>query len=440
MQKRSPLLIAFLVVAIDLLGFGMVLPLLPRYGERFGHAIPRESIGLVLGALQSVFSLMQFALAPFWGRLSDRIGRRPVLLVGLGGSVVFYTMFGLATMAESLFWLFVARIGQGIAGATIATAQAVIADCTPADERARGMALIGMAFGIGFTVGPLIGFVTAGGDLQGPPSELPGFVAAGISLVGLLLAYTMLPETRRGIVSASDRSEGGTLSDVAGAGAGAESAELQRFRWFDMQQLRWVLTHKPVAVPVLTFFLATLAFAEFESTISRFTKDILSFNDKNNFWIFFYVGLVLTIAQGAVVRRLVGRVGEIIMMIAGLGLMTVGLGGMALAASAPSLVLLLVVLGLTVVGFACLTPSVQALISRRSSGEHQGEILGINQSAASIARIIGPLMGNTFYGAGDDPHQLPYWISAVLMAVALALAVSLWRDQSRTVANPQATP
>ena len=427
MQKRSPLVIAFLVVAIDLLGFGMVLPLLPRYGERFGQHIPPEWIGPVLGALQSVFSLMQFVVAPLWGKLSDRIGRRPVLLVGLSGSVVFYTMFGYATMMESLTWLFVARIGQGIAGATIATAQAVIADCTPPEERARGMALIGMAFGIGFTVGPLIGFVTAGSDLAGPPSELPGFVAAGICLVGLLLAYALLPETRRTLSQRSvDSGDGG--------------AEVSAANWLDMRQLRWALTHKPVAVPLLTFFLATLAFAQFESTVSRFTKDILQFSDRNNFWIFFYVGAVLTIAQGAVVRRLVGRVGEIVMMTAGIALMMVGLAGMALAATVPSLALLLVILGLIVLGFACLTPSAQALISRRSSAEHQGEILGINQSAAAIARIIGPVMGNSFYGAATDPHQLPYLISAVLMAVALGFGVSLWRDQERTAESKVVGP
>lgn len=420
-----------MVVAIDLLGFGMVLPLLPRYGERFGEAIPREWIGPVLGALQSAFSLMQFAVAPLWGKVSDRIGRRPVLLVGLAGSVVFYSLFGYATMMESLFWLFVARIGQGVAGATIATAQAVIADCTPPDQRARGMALIGMAFGIGFTVGPLIGFVTAGGDLQGPPSALPGFVAAGICLIGLLLAIALLPETLTTASRLGLRPASGAGAEVGESATSEDTVRISQVGWFDTRQLRWALTHKPVAVPLVTFFLATLAFAQFESTISRFTKDILEFNDRNNFWIFFYVGLVLTIAQGAVVRRLVGRVGEIAMMAAGIALMMVGLGGMALAASVPSLPLLLVILGLTVLGFACLTPSAQALVSRRSSAEHQGEILGINQSAAAIARIIGPVMGNSFYGASTDPHQLPYLISAALMGLALVLAVSLGREQAR---------
>ena len=165
--NRSALVVVFLVVFIDLLGFGIVLPLLPRYAERYlPHTdVPPAAYGAFVGVVMAIFSAMQFVFAPIWGRLSDRVGRRPVLLVGLGGSVVFYALFGLASeiRPEDGAWLalgliLVSRVGAGVAGATISTAQAVIADCTTPQKRAHGMALIGAAFGIGFTFGPLIAF------------------------------------------------------------------------------------------------------------------------------------------------------------------------------------------------------------------------------------------------------------------------------------------
>jgi MFS family permease len=403
MKNMPPIGIAFIVVAIDLLGFGMIVPLLPRYAERFQHEIPREWIDATIGGLMSSFSLMQFIVAPLWGKLSDRIGRRPVLLVGLAGSVVFYTLFAVATIHESLLLLFVARIGQGTAGATIGTAQAVIADCTPPEERARGMALIGMAFGIGFTVGPLLGAFAASGELDAPPSSLPGFLAAGICLVGFCLAVFFLPETLR------------------------PHSEKPR-HWLDTQQLRWALTHRPVALPIATFFLAIIAFAQFEATFARFTKDILSFTDRQNFWVFLYIGAVLTLAQGGIVRRLAPVLGEVRMIIGGIALMLLGIAGIGFSASHASLVVVLAVVAMAVVGFAALTPSVQALISRRSSAAHQGEVLGLNQSAAAIARIIGPVLGNVLYRAQSQSHQTPYYVSACLLSLALALAFSLRAD------------
>ncbi|MFM7161569.1 MAG: MFS transporter, partial [Planctomycetaceae bacterium] len=167
-SSKAPLLIIFLTVFIDLLGFGIVLPLLPRYAKSF------SATGLQLGLLMASFSIMQFLFAPIWGRISDRVGRRPILILGLAGSVLFYTLFGYCTSLGPqgrllglgiLPWLFLCRIGAGIAGATIPTAQAYIADVTGPEQRARGMALIGAAFGIGFTFGPLLGAAFVPGDL-----------------------------------------------------------------------------------------------------------------------------------------------------------------------------------------------------------------------------------------------------------------------------------
>src|SRR5262245_14001325 len=204
---RAALLIVFLVVFIDLLGFGIVLPLLPLYAnELLLPLLPGEETrvlrGVLLGLLMSSFSAMQFLFAPIWGRISDRIGRRPILLIGLAGSAVFYTLFGVASevrretarqAALALTLLFVSRIGTGVDRATIATAQAVIADSTPPERRSRGMALIGAAFGIGFTFGPLLGI---GARLTGS-SGATGFLAGGLSLMAFLLALKRLPETLR---------------------------------------------------------------------------------------------------------------------------------------------------------------------------------------------------------------------------------------------------
>ncbi|NQT38905.1 MAG: MFS transporter, partial [Planctomycetes bacterium] len=156
-SRRTALLLVFATVCIDLLGFGLVLPLLPIYGRELTVGFSPESKGWILGLLMSCFSVMQFLFAPFWGRFSDRLGRRPVLLVSLAGSTFFYALFGLASQWHSLAWMFVARIGAGIACASIPTAQAYIADVTPPEKRTHGMALIGAAFGLGFTLGPLIG-------------------------------------------------------------------------------------------------------------------------------------------------------------------------------------------------------------------------------------------------------------------------------------------
>src|SRR6476660_1165672 len=191
--SRGSLLVIFLTVFIDLLGFGMVLPLLPIYAKSFGV----EEKGWIIGLLMASFSAMTFIFAPLWGRASDRIGRRPVLIVGLIGSVGFYLLFGVATTLRSMPLLFIARIGAGIAGATIPAAQAYIADVTSLQNRAKGMALIGAAFGLGFTFGPLLGAAALVFSGAVETSPWPGFFAAILSAVACVLAIFLLPESLR---------------------------------------------------------------------------------------------------------------------------------------------------------------------------------------------------------------------------------------------------
>ncbi len=408
------LLIVFLVVFIDLLGFGIVLPLLPRFAEDYvaGVVGTREGWqnGAFIGLLMSSFSFMQFLFAPVWGRVSDRVGRRPVLLVGLAGSVAFYLLLGYATdlpagsAGLALALLFAARVGAGVAGATIATAQAVIADSTPPEKRKHGMALIGAAFGIGFTFGPLIGFASQRWfpDRHGAV----GYAAAGLSLVALLLGLWLMPETRR--------------PGAAPAG---------RRRLLDWSAVRYALRSPALGPVVLTFFLATFGFAGFEVTLSLLVKDAMGFGADESFLIFAYVGFVLLMTQGFLYRRLAARVSEPTFMAIGIVLMGLGvlsLGGLSVAATRgaadASLLLtwMLVSLALAVVGFAFLTPSAQALVSRRADPERQGEILGVNQSAAALARILGPIAGLTLYKL-TPTHLLPYAFGAALLLLMLPL-------------------
>lgn len=428
-SRRSALLIVFLVVVIDLLGFGIVLPLLPRYARIFlagdwlvagGGDSPLA--GPIIGLLLASFSIMQFIFAPIWGRLSDRVGRKPILMLGLAGSVVFYALFGIASnigaeqQALGLSLFFVARIGQGIAGATIATAQAVIADTTPPEKRSRGMALIGAAFGIGFTFGPLLGAAS----LVLLPNHLgaPGFAAAGFSLLALLLGLRMLPETLRPDSNATHR------------------------RWLDWRGLQQALRTPAIGLLIIMFFLATFAFSNLEATLALATKDVLNYGDKGNFVIFAYVGFMLILAQGGLYQMLARRgVPEMTFIASGLALLILGLGGLGATAvleheglleHGTLLALLLICMALAVVGFAFLTPSIQSLISRRSDPTKQGEILGINQSASALSRILGPLMGLSLYNLTPS-HVLPYAVATALL-ILVGFMVPLVRTPPATTA------
>ena len=401
-SRKAGLLLVFVTVFIDLLGFGIVLPLLPRYGESF------EASGLQIGLLMASFSAMQFLFAPIWGRMSDRVGRRPILILGLAGSTVSYALFGYATSLgidghllgqSALTWLFITRIGAGIAGATIPTAQAYIADITGPKERAKGMALIGAAFGIGFTFGPLLGafFVS---DVQGAaPTPMPGYVAAIISGCALLFAIFKLPES----LSPDSKPTGR--------------------HWFDLGSFKAAMRHPHVGMVLATMFLTTFAFGQFEATLSLLTER-LGLSQKDNFYVFAYIGFVLTLSQGFLVRRLVPKLGEFRMGFAGVFLMVIGLAAIAMVATDGTTGQLYAVLPIVVVGFSATTPSLQSMLSLSSSESEQGGILGLGQSMSAMARILGPFVGLTLFDLGKN-HALPYWCGAGLMLLSLIAVLRL---------------
>jgi multidrug resistance protein len=356
--------IIFFTVFLDLIGFGIVLPLLPFYATELG-ATPFE-VGLIIAS----YSGMQFLFAPIWGALSDRYGRRPLLLVGLFGSAVSYVVFGLARSLEVLLF---SRVIAGIMGANIPVAQAYIADSTTAERRARGMGLIGAAFGLGFIFGPAIG-----GGLSAWGYSLPGFVAAGLSLAAALAACFWLPES---LAPENRVRDGfGALTAVTGRARAATR----------------VLGSKRLRDPIGVFFLGTMGFAGFTTIFPLFLENPLGLTALYAGGMFALVGMVSAGVQGTLIGPLVERYGERANAALGGAVLASGVIAMGLGQNIATTVVSLLAVG---VGWGLLAPSLQSLVSGRAMPNEQGEVLGVNQSASALARVIGPVAAGWAYGA-----------------------------------------
>lgn len=377
----SPLVVIFITVFIDLLGFGIIIPLLPFYAERFG------ATALTVGLLSASYSLMQFLFAPMWGRLSDRIGRRPVILVGLFGSFAAYLLFGLA---HTLTLLFVARMSAGIAGANIPTAQAFIADTTTPENRAKGMGLVGAAFGLGFVFGPAVG-----GFLSRWGYATPAFFASALSLANFGAAYFLLPESR----SVAVRKDYTRVSRIA-----AFRKALAR-------------PHLPLLLAV--YFLVIAGFSSFEATFALFSERRFGFTAATIGYVFAFVGVVLALVQGLIVGRAARWVGE--NRLVPFAILVIALG-LALVPLAGSVAMLVVACGTLAVGMGFNSPSLVSLISRLSDRNDQGSVLGISQSLASLARIVGPAWGGLVYDRIGI--VFPFVSGAALMLIAFAMSVT----------------
>jgi DHA1 family tetracycline resistance protein-like MFS transporter len=376
----KPTTIIFLTVFIDLLGFGIIIPLMPFYAETFG------ANALTVGLLNTSFSLMQFLFAPFWGRLSDRVGRRPVILIGLFGSFVAYLLFGLA---QSLTLLFAARIAAGIAGANIPTAQAYMADVTTAENRARGMGLVGAAFGLGFIFGPAIG-----GFLSQWGYQAPSFFASALSLANFIAAWFLLPESRS--------TEGAV-----------------RPRRSRLDAFREAVTRRHLPSLLLIYFVVVAAFSSFELNFALYGERRFGFTSTTIGYVFALVGVILSLVQGLLVGRVVPRVGEHRVVPAAVAILCAGMALVPLAGSTAMLVTACAILS---VGMGFHSPSITSAISRLSGAHEQGGVLGVAQAVASLARIIGPAWGGFLYD--ELGVTSPFYAAAAFLALALLLSLA----------------
>jgi MFS family permease len=376
-KPRPALAVLFLTVFLDLLGFGMVIPILPLYAEKL-HASDLQT-----GFLLAIYSIMQLFFSPIWGRLSDARGRRPVLLVSILGSCG--SQLGYA-FAPSLPWLIVARGFAGLCGANVTAAQAYIADCTGARERAAGMGMLGAAMGLGFVFGPALG-----GLLSQWSPTLPFLVSGGLAAVNFVWALIVLREPR----------------------PAAERTEARRLTWAGLVQT--VSTPRLLALMVL-FFVVTFGFANLESTFSFYLEREFGYGRRQIGYVFTYIGVLMILVQGGLVRRLVPRFGERALVITGTLLMGAGFLLQYVAATQG---LLFAAVAVIAVGNGLNTPSLSSLISRAASGHEQGGVLGVSQACGAFARVVGPLVGTWTLGFGVTT---PYVTGGVTLLCACAFA------------------
>jgi MFS family permease len=370
-------------VALDLVGFGIVAPVLGLYAERFGAS------GTTVGLLFASYSAAQFVCAPLLGRLSDRIGRKPVILISLAGTAAGSVLTG---AAGSLALVFAGRIIDGASGASVSVAQGAVTDLADPAERPRLLGLLGAAFGVGFVVGPALGSLAALGG-----AHVPFFVAGAIATVNLVAAWYRLPETRRpGVAVAPGAAAPGTSAGVVDEPAGARLRGLGRL--------------------AVVAFLAIASFSAFEATFALFGQDRFGLTEGSVAAVFVGVGLFLVLVQGGLVHVLARRWGPARTVGTGLAVVAAGLALLAAATSWPVLVAALALLAL---GQGLAQPNLTALVADRAHHDRRGGALGVQQSAGAAARIIGPAAGGALFHHAGVPA--PYVVGAVVCALAVAL-------------------
>jgi MFS family permease len=365
---RRGLAVLFSVVIVDLVGFGIVMPALPFWAREFG------ADATTLGLLMSSYAVAQFVCAPLWGRLSDRVGRRPVLLGTIAGTAAAMLAVGLA---PSLAWLFAARIAAGAFAANVSVAAAYISDVTAPEERTRWMGMLGASFGVGFVLGPAIG-----GLLQPFGHAVPMLVAAGLAAVNWLFALARLREPERHAAEA--RVAGGRLG---------------------------VLRDPVVRRIALANLLFSLAVTQLETLFAFFMMDRFAWDMRGVGFVLAGMAVVMGGIQGGGMKALSARFPERSLVVAGVLLLAVGFGGVPLPGSVP---LLMLPLGLAAVGRAVAQPALLSLASQAARPDQRGLVMGAFQSSASLARIFGPALGGLLY---DVALPAPFWMASALLLV-----------------------
>ena len=400
-MRRASLAVLFLTVFIDLIGFGMVIPFLSFYAREYGAS------GVAVGGVVGIYSIMQFFFAPVWGRLSDRVGRRPVILISLIASCTGYLLFA---FSHSLTVLFASRVIAGIGGANIGTAQAYIADSTAPENRAKGMGLIGAAFGLGFILGPPMSALLAElGTRHGMAGNLlPGLVAAGLSFTAFLVALTVLAESK-------------PKDLVPRSGVPPQ---------FDRRLWREIATKPLLASLMMALFLTLLAVAGMEINVTLHGRDRFHFRQRDMAYLFLFMGVIVAGIQGGLIGRFVKRVGEHGVIVIGAASFTVGF---MLVPSVWRVPLLYVVAFLIAVGQGLCYPALTALLSKIAPENERGSLLGLATSVGSLARFIGPLLAGFLYDFGGAAGA--FYGGGLLMAASLVIALRMQRASVRRIEN-----
>jgi len=420
-MKRSPMVVIFTTVFIDLVGFGIVIPVLPYYAEGTQFNAGPRTIGILFAS----YSIMQLIFSPVMGRLSDKHGRRPVLLISIIGTGIGFLILGFAT---TLWMLFLGRILDGITGGNISTAQAYVADITTPEDRAKGMGLLGAAFGLGFIFGPAIG-----GILSRWGVGVPFFFAAGLCFANTILLYFTLPET-----VTADHPARTSAARGRGLTPLIESLKQPRLGF----------------VPII-YFLFIVAFSIMTTVFSLYTMFRFGYDAQHNGYLFAYVGLLSVIVQGGLIGRLVKRFGELPLVVVGAIFFAGSLFAIPFVGPGNGgLIALLIGGGIFSLGNSLSTPSLTSLASKSVGPAEQGGVLGVTQSVASLARFVGPMLAAflihsaiAYRGADGLPHFMSdhslfvtFWTGAAIMLIAALLAVYFARAHARdytTTAGPQ---
>lgn len=395
---KNPLVTLFLVVFIDLLGFGIVIPIMPYYAKTF------DASATTLGWLMMCYSAMQFIFSPFWGKLSDHIGRRPVILICLFGISLSMLLLGIAPV---LSWLFVARLLAGFFGANISTAMAYIADVTKPEERSKGMGVIGAAFGLGFMFGPALGGLLSKWGYATAP-----LVAAGLAFFNFILAYFVLKEP---LQSEEQRARN---RHARGKGAWATA-----------------LNCPQTATSIFIFFLVTLGIAQLETSFALYLGHRFQLDALHAGLLLALMAFVMALVQGKGIGKLAKKYGEIRLIITGCLLMAVALSS---AIYSPSLFLFSTALTFHSIGYAITNPSLSGLTSKFAPIDQQGSIMGVFQSGGSLARVIGPVSAGYLYDKVSP--SAPFQTAGLFFM--LALLVMLIRKNlftTQATANPDNT-
>ena len=391
-ENKKPLVVIFLTVFIYLLGFGIVIPIIPTLSIQMGAS------AFQTGLLLAVYSFMQFVFSPLWGRLSDKYGRRPILLFCLFGEIFSYLLFA---QARNLELLFIARIFSGFFGASISTASAYISDITPPNERSKGMALIGAAFGLGFLFGPAMGggLTVWAEHLSTDPffrTSFSSYWVAGLCLVTFLFAFFNLKET---LVLGSKTAE-------------RKSRFKEMMKYFQTP----VVGHL-----IFIFFLSSLAMSMMEATLVLFMKARFDWGLKEVSFGFAYVGVMIIFTQGFLVRRLIPKYGEKQILRFGLIFMSMGLAGIAIAKSIPVVAITQTFIAL---GIGFINPSTLGSISLLIDAKEQGAALGTTQGMSSLGRIIGPIVGGALFGSLSEGS--PFIMAGLMTLTGLFVAISIF--------------